>query len=83
VSLSADAAVLADLESSGRVVLRYAPGHNPNGAANDIAGICSASGNVVGMMPHPERATSELLGSADGRRLFTSLVAAGLEAAHA
>ena len=66
-------------ERGGRIVLRYRPGHNPNGSARDIAAIASEHGNVVGMMPHPERATSQLLGTTDGRRLFTSLVMGALE----
>jgi phosphoribosylformylglycinamidine (FGAM) synthase-like amidotransferase family enzyme len=55
------------------VVLRYAPGHNPNGAQDDIAGVCNAAGNVLGLMPHPEHAVDPLTGSADGGRLFESL----------
>jgi phosphoribosylformylglycinamidine synthase len=68
------------LESENRVVFRYcdAKGEitdeaNPNGARSNIAGICSAQGNVLGMMPHPERACEELLGSNDGRDIFRSL----------
>jgi phosphoribosylformylglycinamidine synthase len=57
------------------VVLRYAPGHNPNGSARDIAGIASERGNVVGLMPHPEHAVDPLTGSDDGLRLFESAVA--------
>jgi phosphoribosylformylglycinamidine synthase len=53
------------------VVFRYA--HNPNGSVDNIAGIVNASGNVLGMMPHPERAVDRLLGSTDGVRLITSL----------
>ncbi|HYU61395.1 MAG TPA: phosphoribosylformylglycinamidine synthase subunit PurQ, partial [Solirubrobacterales bacterium] len=45
---------LDELESAGQVVLRYAPGHNPNGSVRDIAGVCNAAGNVMGLMPHPE-----------------------------
>ncbi|MGH9107214.1 MAG: phosphoribosylformylglycinamidine synthase subunit PurQ [Acidimicrobiales bacterium] len=67
--------VLRALEDEGRVVLRYVS--NPNGAAHDIAGICNEDGNVVGLMPHPERATSELLGSADGTLLLRCLLAWG------
>jgi phosphoribosylformylglycinamidine synthase len=48
---------------------------NPNGAVNGIAGICSAQRNVVGLMPHPERACEPVLGSADGRVLFESVIA--------
>jgi phosphoribosylformylglycinamidine synthase len=63
------------------VIYRYcdangnqAPGSNPNGATRDIAGICNAGRNVFGMMPHPERATSNILGNEDGRKVFKSLV---------
>jgi phosphoribosylformylglycinamidine synthase len=56
-----------------QVVLRYAPGHNPNGSQDDIAGVCSAERNVMGLMPHPEHAVDALTGSADGGRLFESL----------
>jgi phosphoribosylformylglycinamidine synthase I len=57
-----------------QVVLRYAPGQNPNGSQDDIAGVCSSEGNVVGLMPHPEHAVDPLTGSADGGRLFESVV---------
>jgi phosphoribosylformylglycinamidine synthase len=71
----ADPATLADLEASGQVVIRYASG-NPNGSAAGIAGVCNAEGNVVGLMPHPEHAVSELTGpSADGLGFFASVVA--------
>ena len=71
-----DDQTLALLRSDDRVVLRYVD--NPNGSADDIAGICSEGRNVVGLMPHPERASDALLGSADGRVLLRSLlVAAG------
>jgi len=67
---------LAELRADDRVVLRYVD--NPNGSVDDIAGICSPSRNVVGLMPHPERAISDILGSSDGRGLLQSvLVAAG------
>ena len=70
------AEVLQELRSEDRVVLRYVA--NPNGSVDDIAGVCSAGRNVVGLMPHPERACDPLLGSDDGRRLLGSLlVAAG------
>jgi phosphoribosylformylglycinamidine synthase subunit PurQ / glutaminase len=70
----ADAATLAELENTGRVVFRYAGG-NPNGSQNDIAGICSADGRVVGLMPHPEHAIDTLTGpSVDGLGLFTSVL---------
>jgi phosphoribosylformylglycinamidine synthase subunit PurQ / glutaminase len=67
-----DDAGLDRLEGEGQVVFRYA--QNPNGAARDIAGIVSANRNVLGMMPHPERASEPLLGSADGRKIFESLL---------
>ena len=65
---------LAELQAEDRVVLRYV--RNPNGSMDDIAGVCSAGGNVVGLMPHPERACDRLLGSDDGRRLLGSLLSA-------
>jgi phosphoribosylformylglycinamidine synthase I len=65
----ADDATLDRLEREGRVVFRYT-GSNPNGALRDIAGITNEGRNVVGMMPHPERAAEALLGSADGAPLF-------------
>jgi len=64
--------VLAALEDEGRVVLRYVG--NPNGSAHDIAGVCNQEGNVVGLMPHPERASSEMLGSTDGLLLLGALL---------
>ncbi|MBX6386161.1 MAG: phosphoribosylformylglycinamidine synthase subunit PurQ [Microbispora sp.] len=71
----ADAATLAELESTGRVVFRYA-GSNPNGSLNDIAGITNEAGNIVGLMPHPEHAVEELTGApgVDGRGFFTSIL---------
>jgi len=63
---------LAELRAEGRIVFRYVD--NPNGSVDDIAGICSVEGNVVGLMPHPERASSALLGSDDGLPLLRSLV---------
>jgi len=65
---------LAELQAEDRVVLRYAD--NPNGSTDDIAGVCSAARNVVGLMPHPERACDPLLGSDDGRKLLRSLLLA-------
>jgi phosphoribosylformylglycinamidine synthase subunit PurQ / glutaminase len=53
-----------------QVVLRYAPGHNFNGSARDIAGVCNPDGNVMGLMPHPEHAVDVLTGSVDGLRLI-------------
>lgn len=79
---TADAPTLAELEGSGRVVFRYADSTgavtesaNPNGSVNSIAGIVSAEGNVLGMMPHPERALDDRLGSRDGVALFESVLA--------
>ena len=62
-----------------QVVLRYAPGENPNGSAGDIAGVCDPGGTVVGLMPHPEHAVDPLTGSVDGLALFES-VAVGVAA---
>lgn len=74
-----DEATLAELEANGQIVFRYAAGSNPNGATSDIAGVSNKAGNVVGMMPHPERAISQLLGSEDGKRMFTSILNAWRE----
>jgi len=70
------------LEKEGRIVFRYvdptggeSEGANPNGSMANIAGTCNARGNVVGLMPHPERAAEAVLGSDDGKMLFASLVA--------
>lgn len=63
---------LAELRDDSRIVLTYE--ENPNGATADIAGICNENGNVVGLMPHPERATHPLLGSTDGALLLKSLI---------
>jgi phosphoribosylformylglycinamidine synthase subunit PurQ / glutaminase len=68
-------------ESLGdQVVFRYAPGQNPNGSVDDIAGVCNEAGNVVGLMPHPEHAVDPLTGSADGGKLFESLATAAVPA---
>ena len=79
----ADPETLDHLEADGRVVFRYATEDgdvsedaNPNGSARNIAGIVSAGGNVLGMMPHPERCCEEALGGTDGRLVFESIVAA-------
>jgi phosphoribosylformylglycinamidine synthase len=56
-----------------RVVLRYAPGENPNGSQDDIAGVCNEAGNVFGLMPHPEHAVDPLTGSVDGLSIFESM----------
>jgi phosphoribosylformylglycinamidine synthase I len=73
---------LATLEKEGRVMFRYVDAGggqtdtaNPNGSMGNIAGICNAAGNVVGLMPHPERASEPVLGGDDGRMLFDSLKA--------
>jgi phosphoribosylformylglycinamidine synthase I len=58
-----------------QVVFRYAPGQNPNGSLDDIAGVSNEAGNVVGLMPHPEHAVDPLTGSADGGALFESVAA--------
>jgi phosphoribosylformylglycinamidine synthase len=70
----ADEETLDRLEGENRVAFRYAPGENPNGAARNIAGILNEKRNVLGMMPHPERACDPLLGSTTGRPLFESLI---------
>ena len=67
-----DAETLARLRDEDRIVLRYVD--NPNGSVDDIAGVCNEGRNVVGLMPHPERACDELLGSADGAVLISSLL---------
>jgi phosphoribosylformylglycinamidine synthase len=61
------------LEANGQVLLRYAPGHNPNGSLRHIAGVCNEQGNVFGLMPHPEHAVDPLTGSIDGVRIFESI----------
>ena len=68
-------AALDELEANGQVLLRYAEGQNPNGALRDIAAVSNGQKNVMGLMPHPEHAVDPLTGSADGGRLFESLVA--------
>ena len=68
----ADAETLARLEGEGQVVFRYAEGTNPNGSINDIAGIISEQGNVLGLMPHPENLIEAAHGGSDGRGIFTS-----------
>ena len=68
--------MLARLEAAGQVVLRYAPGQNPNGSLGDIAGVINEQGNVFGLMPHPEHAVDPLTGSTDGLGLFASVAAA-------
>jgi phosphoribosylformylglycinamidine synthase I len=77
----APAEVLDELERNGQVAFRYAPGHNPNGSARDIAGVTNEEGNVVGLMPHPEHAVDPLTGSDDALALFASLAHAPAAAA--
>jgi phosphoribosylformylglycinamidine synthase len=62
--------ILDRLEANGQVAYRYAPGHNPNGSARDVAGVTNETGNVLGLMPHPEHAVDALMGSSDGLRVF-------------
>ena len=84
----ADTQTLAELEANRQVLFRYctADGQltaagNPNGSLSNIAGICNRQGNVLGMMPHPERAADPMLGSTDGMPLFAGIVSAALSAA--
>jgi phosphoribosylformylglycinamidine synthase len=65
--------LLDELKATGQIVFRYS--ENPNGSVRDIAGVSNREGNVVGLMPHPEHAIDELLGSADGLKLFQSVTA--------
>ena len=76
----ADERTLDALEAEDRVVLRYMD--NPNGSLRDIAGICNEGRNVMGLMPHPERASDALLGSADGRVILESMVQSGRHRRH-
>jgi phosphoribosylformylglycinamidine synthase I len=75
----ADESLLAQLEQDGQIVLRYREGDNPNGSLANVAGVVNASGNVMGLMPHPEHAVDPLLGSADGALILGSLVDAASE----
>ena len=82
-SYYADADTLKSLEENGQVLFRYCNAEgksdqssNPNGSLNHIAGICNRQGNVLGMMPHPERASDPRLGGVDGRRLFEGMLGA-------
>ena len=72
-----DGPTLQHLHDNDQIVMRYVD--NPNGSLDDIAGICNDARNVVGLMPHPERATAELLGSTDGIRLLNALLHAAAE----
>ncbi len=74
-----DERTLAELRADDRVVVRYV--HNPNGSLDDIAGICSPERNVVGLMPHPERASDPIIGSGDGVVLLKSLLHAAAKGA--
>jgi phosphoribosylformylglycinamidine synthase len=74
-----DPSALFELEARGQVVLRYVD--NPNGSMGDVAGVANPAGNVVGLMPHPERASNELLGSTDGLVLLGALLDAAQAAA--
>jgi len=69
----ADGVTLKQLEDNGQVLFRY-QGDNLNGSVNNIAGICNRQGNVLGMMPHPERASDPMLGGTDGLKLFQGLI---------
>jgi len=69
----ADKETLEQIEANNQVLFRYA-GDNPNGSVNNIAGICNRQGNVLGMMPHPERASDPILGGTDGLKLFQGLL---------
>jgi phosphoribosylformylglycinamidine synthase len=82
----ADPVTLEELEREGRVVFRYVESDgrvtlqaNPNGSLNNIAGVCNQRGNVVGLMPHPERAYDRLIGGDDGLRVLSAVLRIGLE----
>jgi phosphoribosylformylglycinamidine synthase subunit PurQ / glutaminase len=68
-------AELGEIEAAGQVAFRYAAGHNPNGSLREIAGITNETGNVLGLMPHPEHAVDPLTGSDDGLALFKAIAA--------
>jgi phosphoribosylformylglycinamidine synthase I len=68
--------VLDEIEADGRVAFRYAPGHNPNGSAREIAGVRNEAGNVLGLMPHPEHAVDAMTGSTDGLKVFDAVAGA-------
>jgi phosphoribosylformylglycinamidine synthase len=74
----ADERILDELEAEDRIAFRY--DGNPNGSLHDIAGILSRERNVMGMMPHPERATEPLMGSSDGLTVFQSMLGAAVRA---
>lgn len=82
-SYYAESATLAELEANNQVLFRYCfangaldTASNPNGSLNNIAGICNRRGNVVGMMPHPERAAEPMVGGTDGLKLFEGILSA-------
>ncbi|HET9181436.1 MAG TPA: phosphoribosylformylglycinamidine synthase subunit PurQ [Candidatus Angelobacter sp.] len=84
-----DPQTLETLKSDKRIVFRYSmpdgritPDANPNGSLENIAGICNEGRNVLGMMPHPDRSSESLLGSADGAKIFKSMALAGVATAH-
>ena len=84
----ADAETIANLNKNGQILFRYCNENgeitteaNPNGATENIAGVCNATKNVFGMMPHPERAADELLGNTDGKWLFESVLKSALATA--
>ncbi len=77
----AEASLLRELEAKGQVVFRYCDHEgrvsreaNPNGSVGNVAGVCNESGNILGMMPHPERCAEELLGGEDGKKIFKSVL---------
>ena len=76
----ADKNEIENLENNQQIIFKYCNqqaeigSENPNGATNNIAGICNAQGNVWGMMPHPERACSTILGNTDGRKIFENII---------
>ena len=78
----ADDDLLRELADLDQIVLRY-EADNPNGSVADVAGVCNAEGNVLGLMPHPEHAVDPLLGSADGALILASLVDAARDRAPA
>lgn len=67
-----DEETLAEITKNRQIVFTYK--NNPNGSLNNIAGVSNKAGNVIGMMPHPERAVNEVLGTTDGKRMFTSIL---------
>lgn len=84
-----EAEELVALETNGQVVFRYVDADglptadaNPNGSVANIAGVCNERGNVVGLMPHPERAYDRFVGGDDGLRILASVLSVGLEVAH-